>query len=751
MIPSHLLRVILLLLISIRLSAQTPVIFGVVNDGATKLPLPGAVVGWSGTDQFTTTNDSGFFRMESSRLEEGCLVVQLLGYSTDSLCFGKEQLNSNREIVFSLQAGKNLKEAEVVSRRQTTEMSTLQIRGVETLNEGELLKAACCNLSESFETNPSVDVNYSDALTGTKEIQLLGLSGIYTLLLGEAIPTMRVLAAPFGLTAIPGSWMESIQISKGAGSVSTGYEGLTGQINVEFRKPLKPQPLVHLNLYADAFGRGEVNSIYSKPLRGNWNYMLMTHFSGMQREWDDNKDGFLDMPKYRQANVYNRLHFNVRNRYEGQLGIKAFAEERNGGQLNFDETRDRSTYDKYGIRIRLSRVEAYAKTGLIFPDEPYRSAGIQISTALHSQDAFFGRQDYSGTQTSVYVNGIYMGVFTTTDHKFKTGLDFRMDKLNERVNDSAFSRTEWIPGAYFEYTFGCESRPFGAIAGLRADLHNMFGLMVTPRLNLKYNFSDDAILRASAGSARRYPNPYADNIGLFTSAKSLKVLEAPRLEHAWNAGLSFTNRFYVGGREGSVVADLFRTVFQNQWVSDQFSSKEFVYYYNLSGGSTANSAQLVVNYELVPGLQLRLAGRMDDVRVDYIEFKDIAKPLLSRYKSLVNIAWTSRAERWRADATWQWESPKNLPQAAGELLVAPEKSPEVQTVMAQLTRVFSQWEMYIGSENLFGFTQANPILGADNPFGATFDANRIWGPVMGRRVYLGIRWNIGKPVKSESQ
>jgi hypothetical protein len=273
----------------------------------------------------------------------------------------------------------------------------------------------------------------------------------------------------------------------------------------------------------------------------------------------------------------------------------------------------------------------------------------------------------------------------------------------------------------------------------------MFGLLITPRMNLKYNFTDDVILRLSAGSARRYPNPYADNIGLFTSSKTLKVLEAPRLEHAWNAGLSLTGRFDWWGRGASLVADVFRTVFENQWVADQFSSPDFVYYYNLRGASTANSAQLTLTFEPVLGIQVRTAVRMDDVEVDYLAYSNITKPLLSKYKSLVNFAWTNRDERWRADATWQWESPKNLPQAAGEPEVEPVKSPVVQTVMVQLTRVMPNWEMYIGSENLLNFTQANPILGADNPFGSNFDANRIWGPVMGRRVYLGIRWDIGKP------
>lgn len=734
--------------------AQDVIIKGRVSDANTSQLLPGATVLLLPSEEAVLSDSAGNFNIAVGNAH--ALVVRFVGYLSDTIYLpAKETLLQIR-----LRPAAQLSEVEVQARRMATEISTLNPRNIETLNEGELLKAACCNLSESFETNPSVDVSYTDAVTGAKEIQLLGLSGIYTQMLGEAIPTLRGLAIPFGLMYIPGSWMESIQISKGAGSVSHGYEGITGQINVEYRKPLKPQPRLHLNLYADAFGRGELNAIYSMPLKKHWNYMLMAHASGMEQSNDHNDDGFLDMPRYRQLNLYNRFHFNDGKRYEGQLGFKVLIENRQGGQTDFNPETDKFTTNAYGIGVETRRFEVYSKTGLLFPETPYKSLGLQVSASLHQQFSYFGLTDYDALQSSLYTNLIYMNVFSTTDNQYKAGVDFRLDQFNEEVNDSSFSRTERVPGAYFEYTRGCAESPFGAVLGFRLDYHNLFGWLYTPRMNLKYNFTEEMILRFSAGKGYRTPNAFADNIGLFVSAKQLTVLEAPDIEEAWNGGLNFTTCFRWFRREASLALDAYHTRFLNQWVVDQFSDDNRVLFYNLQGNSIANSMQATFTYEPIRRLDIKLAWRFDDVRTDYLAFPEFAKPLVARNKALINVAWRTNSESWRMDATLQWEGRKPLQTAAGSMdsgheghegheghsagdtESGPGKSPDFVQLMAQVTKVFKKWEVYLGAENLLNYTQHVVILSANNPFGNTFDATQVWGPVMGTRIYTGLRYNL---------
>lgn len=717
---------------------------GKVKDASTGIGLPGANIILPVNNYVTLTDENGRFEISNVDAFPVLIIVSYVGFISDSL-YVKEP---GSELDIKLFASIELKEAEVTARKQSTEISTLQARNIELLNEGELLKAACCNLSESFETNPSVDVNYTDAVTGAREIQLLGLSGIYTQILNEAIPTLRGLSTPYGLMYIPGSWMESIQITKGAGSVASGYEGLTGQINVEYKKPLKKQPLLHLNVYGDAFGRGELNAIYTVPLKGSWNYMFMAHASGLQKKNDHNNDDFIDMPLYRLLNVYNRLHFNSSKKLEGQFGLKAMLEDRSGGNVGFQESKDKFTTNAYGFRVETRRMEAYGKMGMVFPETPYKSTGLQLSATVHDQDAFFGLTAYNATQYSGYANFIYMSVISTTDHKFKTGLDFKYDYYDEAVDDSVFTRTESVPGAYFEYTYGCEEEKFGAVAGMRLDYHNLFGWMYTPRINMKYNFLPDLILRVSAGKGYRTPNTYSDNIGLFVSAKKLEVLENPDIEQAWNSGVNLTSRFKVGGKEGSLMLDGYYTYFINQWVSDQYSNDAAIYYYNLDGKSTSLSLQATVTYEPLLGLVMKGAWRFSDVKTDYIDFPALSKPLLARNKALFNVAFSDRREKWRMDATLQWEGTKPLPLAAGTTTSTHDHgnsasySPDYIQLMAQLTRVFKIWEVYVGGENLLNYTQHEVILGSEAPFGPTFDATQIWGPVMGLRVYAGFRLNI---------
>lgn len=718
-------------------------ITGKVMDGTTGQSLPLATILVLNADIVVLADDNGKFSIDGITQLPLRLLFNYVGFISDTI----EVNDSNKELKIRLFASNELREAEIVGRKQSTEISTLNPQNIELLNEKEILKAACCNLSESFETNPSVDVNYTDAVTGAKEIQLLGLSGIYTQMLGEAIPTLRGLATPYGLMYIPGSWMESIQISKGAGSVANGYEGITGQINVEFKKPLLEQPLLHLNVYGDAFGRAEINSIYTMPLKHDWNYMLMVHASGLEKKNDHNNDDFIDMPLFRQVNVYNRFHFQYGNKAEGQFGIKALIEDRTGGNVNFNEKKDKGTINSYGFRVETKRMEAYSKTGFLFPEKPGTSIGIQLSGTVHDQRAYFGENTYDGRQTSFYNNNIF--VSTLGDgHTYKTGVDFKYDYFDETVNDSDFTRLEAVPGAYFEYTYGKDCEKFGAILGSRVDYHNLYGWLYTPRAHLKYNFLDELIVRLSAGRGFRAPNTYSDNLGIFVSSKNLEVLEAPKIEDAWNGGVNMTSTFTLWQREGSFMMDAYYTLFNNQWISDQYSSSTSVYYYNLKGNSSASSIQGTLTYEPLLRLLIKAAWRYNDVRTDYLSLPDVAKPLVSKHKAMFNVAFSDRAEKWRFDATLQWEGTKPLPQAAGHVHSSPEtqppinKSPDYFQLMGQVTRIFKIWEVYLGGENLLNYTQHHVILGNDNPFGDDFDATQIWGPVMGIRVYAGIRLNI---------
>ncbi len=723
------------------LNAQSVQITGTVLGtelNGKKYSLPFANVFWEETLSGTSTDEKGFFKLAVIDTLPHNLIISYVGYYSDTI-----QVNDYRKKIEVQLKSQELKTVQIISKRQTTEISTLKPINSELITEGELLKAACCNLSESFETNPSVDVNYNDAVTGSKEIQLLGLSGIYTQTLAENIPTLKGLAVPYGLNYVPGPWMSSIQISKGAGSVANGYEAITGQINVEFKKPEKTDHFF-INLFQDDQGRSEFNSINNIFISKRWKYMLMTHADYIGKKSDHNNDGFLDQPLTKQINVYNRLFYNDGKKLEGQIGLKTLYEDRVGGQVNFNKSNDKGTTNSYGFGVVTKRAELYTKTGLIYPKTPYKSMGLQTSFTYHEQDAFFGLKKYSGNQKSAYFNFSHINIISTTDHHIKAGADYKYDDYNESYNDSAFFRIESVPGIFGEYTYGGESKKFGAILGARVDYHNLFGWLFTPRLHLKYNLSPEFIIRLSGGRGFRTPNPFADNIGVMVSSKKLLVLEKPNLEDAWNGGLNITTRFKFLNHEGSLALDYYRTEFKHQLIIDQYSRPDAVLYYNLIGKSYANSFQTTLTYELIDRLNIKLAYKLDDVHTDFLTQTNKLKPLVSRDKALVNFSFKTRKEFWIFDATLQWEGVKPLPATNSDAhhMLETNYSPDFYMMQAQVTRVFKTWDIYFGGENLLDFTQHNPIIASNSPFSSNFDASNVWGPIMGRKFYIGIRLSI---------
>lgn len=703
--------------------------------------LPGANVVLIGTTTGTSTDANGKFQLAVERFP-ATIITSYVGYTADTLIIGNEQ-----QVMIHLKPPVALKQAEVVGKTDALGLSTMRPLNIETITQKELLKAACCNLSESFETNPSININYSDAVTGAKEIQMLGLSGIYMQTLAENIPTMRGLGQTFGLNYVPGPWMESIQITKGAGSVVNGYESLTGAINIEFKKP-EETPKGYLNLYGASTGNTEFNGIYNQKLNDKWSTMFLLHSDYAQVKIDHNDDGFLDAPLVKQINAYSRWRYHSGNKLEAQIGLKALTEQRDGGQKNFNINTDKGTTNAYGTQIKTNRIELYTKTGLVFPEKPYMSVGWQNDFTYHDVKSFFGLKDYNANQLSYYSNLIYQSIIKTTEHKYRVGASFLLDNYDEQYNEpqNTYSRNILyaVPGVFAEYTYEYLEK-FALVAGIRADYHNEFGMFYTPRLNMKYNFTENLIVRASAGNSFRTANIIADNIGFMSSSKVLIVKDALQPERAWNEGANITWKFKITNRNASLSTDFYNTDFTNQIVADPFSDPNYIQFYNLNGKSYAQSFQVAFNYELIKQLNVRIAYKFDNVHVTYYNLGTTEKPLVSRNKGLVNLSYETTNKKWRADFTAQFDGQKKLASthAHDGVEANPDKrSPAYVILNAQVTKVFRKFELYAGGENLTNFTQHDPIISAENPFDKTFDATDIWGPIMGIKVYAGFRMDI---------
>lgn len=726
---------------------------GTVVDEA-NLPLMGAEVYWNGTQIGVSTDDNGTFTLKRTE-NSNTLVISYIGYKTKTV-----KVTNSEALHIQLEPQSALEEVVVTQKRANTMKSQWQVANLHTMSSGELLKAACCNLSESFSTNPSIDVNFSDAVTGNKQIKMLGLTSPYILMAEENIPAMRGASQAYGLSFVPGTWIESIQITKGAGSVINGYESISGQINYEIEKPINARPFF-LNLYTSEDSRYELNAHTKVKLSDKWATSLLAHGNVRQRKSDHNHDGFIDNPIGNQINLLNRWQYsNAEKGWVSFLNLNYMKDERQAGQIDYNPLTDKGTTNAWGSEVNSERFTLSNKTGYVFPDTPYKSIGLQNSFQSHRQDSYFGLNSYDIHQKSWYGNLIYNSIIGNTQHKFATGLSGTYDDYNEQLTTSAlagdFSRIDRSVGAFFEYTYDNSSN-FSFVAGIRADSHNNLGNFITPRFHLRYNPWKEATFRLSAGRGKRAANVIAENQQLLASSRQLHIIggDGGKLyglnpEIAWNYGASFLQTFKIWGKNAELSVDFYRTHFDNQVVVDLDHSPQQALFYNLDGKSFANSLQAEVSISPAKGLDFKAAYKYYDVQTQFTKGQ-LEKTLTPKHRWFANIAYETadtqenNHSQWKFDVTFNWLGEQRLPTTATNPLPyrLSDYAPSFATLNAQITRVFSKtFEVYVGGENITNYKQANGILAANAPFGAYFDSTMQYAPAFGQMYYAGLRFKL---------
>lgn len=646
-----------------------------------------------------------------------------------------------------------LKEIKVQNSSKSLQKSLKLTANTTILSSKELLKAACCNLAESFETNPSIDVNFSDALTGTKQIKMLGLTSPYLMITEENIPSVRGASQAFGLTFTPGTWIECIQITKGAGSVVNGYESISGQINTELIKPINDDPFF-INAFGSSDSRFELNTHFNKKISDKWSSSLFLHGNTRIAKNDMNNDGFLDNPLAKQINILNRWQYsNAEKGWVSFTNFRYMNDKKQTGQLEFDPNRDRFTTNFWGSEINTERVDISNKVGYIFPDMPFQSIGFQNAFNSHNQESYFGFNQYNIKQKSYYSNLIFNSIIDNTMNKFSTGINFAYDKYDEFVNQIDYSRTDNSIGAFFEYTYD-NTTNFSAILGGRVDNHNRLGTFFTPRLHVRYNPWEKSVIRFSAGRGIRSANIFAENQQLFGSSRNFEIINSGgkiyglNPEIAWNYGLSFNQKFVLFNRNGDFGFDFFRTDFQNQVVVDLYQGPQQVVFYNLNGKSFANSLQIEFNYELVKQLNIRTAYKYYDIQTDY-QYVTQERPLQAKHRFFGNLEYQTQlsdeGKRWKFDFTINWNGEQRLPSTISNsgLDSMPDFSPSFSVMNMQISRVFSStFEVYVGGENIGNYKQEKAILGSEYPFSTAFDTSIIYAPIFGQMYYAGLRYRV---------
>ena len=738
-------------------------------------PVIGAEIFWLNTTIGAVTDIDGNFTIPMT-VDSHHLVFSYLSYKADTIDITKATMPL---VVQMSEDTKELQEVTVAARGASTIASRVSALQTTKITGAELCKAACCNLSESFETNASVDVAYADAATGAKTIKLLGLSGTYVQLLTENTPGVRGLAQNFGMEYIPGAWMESIQVSKGTSSVINGYEATTGQINVEYLKPQTQDPIA-LNGMVSTSLRAELNATGGWDINEKWSTGVLAHYKNASMEHDTNGDGFMDLPKGQQANLLNRWYMKDGN-YTGQYLVRGLYDERNGGQTQ-KYIRENNITDPYSIGIRTWRLDAFMKQGYVFDEAKGTSIGIITSGSYHNQQNVYGHRVYDGAQGNFYLNAMFQTYFDETDkHKITAGLSLNYDNYYEVMTsdkeefkiptmESAkktlnMTRQEWTPGVFAEYSLKVDEK-LSLLAGVRGDYSSQYGFFVTPRFNVRYSPWEWWNLRGSVGMGYRSPNLLSDHASVLPSSRQIIIEHNSKLnqERAVNAGASTTFYIPIAGRELQITADYYYTHFLECMVVDMDSDPHAVIFSNLTAETSetnkkprsyAGNFQVEASMEILKGWTMTLAYRMSDVKTT-INGELREKPLTNRFKALITTSYMTPLKHWQFDVTAQFNGGGRMPDNfyKGDKSLRPSWTidrgngqydfPWHAQLMAQVTRYFRTWSIYVGGENITNFTQDTPIIGASQPYSPNFDASMAWGPIHGWKVYAGFRWALNR-------
>ena len=734
-------------------------------------PLVGANVYWAGTSVGVATDIDGRFKLEPVE-STNLLVTSFMGFHNDTT-----EVSAHSELTIVLVSDLLLEEVDIVERKMAVLRSRLTPLATETLTGEALCMAACCNLSESFETSASVDVAYADAATGAKQIRLLGLSGTYVQMLTENTPNIRGLAQSFGMEYIPGPWMEAIQVSKGTSSVLNGYEAIAGQINVEYLKPQTQDP-ISLNAMISTETHAEVNASGGWDMNDKVSTGILFHAQNMSLELDHNHDGMLDMPKNTNINLLNRWYVKTGN-YTGQFLVRGLYDHRQGG---LTQEANQSAARPYAIDLNTWRVDGFMKNGYVFDAETGTSIGIIAAASHHNQQNTYGAErQWDAAQTNAYLNAIFQTTFddSATDlwddhsHKLSAGLSINYDRYNEAIGllgDEAI-RHEVTPGIFAEYTYTYKDK-VTLLAGIREDYSSRYGFFTTPRMNLRYAPFEWWTIRGSIGLGYRSPNAIADNAAFLASNRNF-IFDPATLaqERSMNTGVSTVFYIPMGKRELQLSGEYYYTNFFDGVIADMDRDIHQIYLYNLSNVDGAkyfsHNWQVEANMEILRGWTMTAAFRYTDVQqttfntaANAWQLRD--KPLQNKFKGIITTSYQTPLKTWQFDLTAQFNGEGRMPDG----FVVPEGSQQYRMhngyiyhkwypqLLGQVTKFFRTWSIYLGAENMTNFTQDNPIVGERvlgdkakgggfvDPYSANYDASMIWAPIHGWKLYLGFRWAL---------
>lgn len=620
----------------------------------------------------------------------------------------------------------------------------MQLRN--TLSENEFKKAACCTLSESFELSNTVEVSNKDGISGIRQVEMLGLSGKYVLMTRNNMPILNGISQLNGLSNIPGPFVSNVHISKGNGSATLGFEGLTGGIDYELKASEK-EPRLFLNLYQNNQGRTEGNVLFRHDFNSNLRNFTYLHHGKQWTTTDMNEDGFADMPMTNRTYLGNQTHFQTKHT-EGMFGVTYWTDDKNSGTTTGIGTKELSN-DPNSFRFTSNehRLDIFAKLGII-PEEGETTFGNILNFSKHRMNYLLNSLDnrrYSADEYRFQYSGLIQSEITET-WGIKSGVSVLGTQLHEQFNLLGFdaSFNELQIGVFGESVYAADRIKW--VIGSRLDYHNYHGWLFTPRTHLKFELNKSNTLFLQGGYGRRQSYLLSENIPLMINNRSIEGFIGHQThlpygfqqERGWNYGVSYLRRFLFADFPSSIAVDIFRNQFDYRIIADQERFGN-VLFHGLNGKEAGFSESIHLEWTFIPlmRMEVKLAYRYVNNQMllgDNIQLV----PLLSVHRGLSTLTYKTRSN-WYFDIMGSINGPKQLMSQVVHATTRTQ-TPLFALFNVQIRKIWNGWDGYLGVENIGNFRQLNPILTRNN--GQYVDASYSWGPSNGRMIYAGFRFEL---------
>jgi len=707
-------------------------------------PLNGASIVWKNTTKGTTSDEYGQFEISGKGIKNKILIASFVGHSSDTVVFTDQTY-----IEFVLTETQSINEVVVSEERDDVIISNNTVIKTEVITEAELGKSACCDLAGCFETQITVQPHTTNIITNSKELRILGLSGVYNQVLIDGFPMIQGLSYTYGISGVPGTLVQNIHVSKGANSVLQGYESISGQINVITKSPEKADKLF-LNAYINGFAEKQFNANLAFK-KNKWSNITAFHVVQPANKVDRDNDDFIDLPQLTRYMVFNKLKYGNQRDWglSGQLSLRLLNENRVGGQTSYNPKTDLGSTSVYGQSVNLSQPEVVASVSYRIND--FNKITLSSSSFYQEQESYLGTVKYDALQTNFYGNLQYERSYAQKN-SIKTGVSYRYLNLSEDINFTDtlkrayagnYNKLETVPGVFAENTMFFLDSKITWIAGVRGDLSQDENFVITPRTLLKYNLSKEAAIRASVGTGWRTANVFSENIGLLVSSKDIIFEEELNPEKALNWGLNYTHKFKRNALDGYLSLDFYRTDFQNQVYLDYDTDPTKVFVKNFTGTSVGNGVQAEIYVQFWKRFKVKTGYNYLDV---YREFDGVKEdvPFNAKHRFLATFNYEPLSQKFSFDVNVHWHGVKRLPSTKSNPVEfqRPDYSDPYTLVNTQFTYFFKKFEVYTGCENVFDFVQEQAISSWENPFGPYFDTSSVWGPTKGREFYVGLRFKL---------